>query len=574
MTIESATTILIGDLLVRAEMTTPRDMADAVPISLKTGLPIGRVLIGAGGLTEAHLQQALLAQSLIRDSLLSVDLAVQALRIAVREGFNLEQALRIVGWQPDEFVSENRLGQLLVAAGVVPAEELEQALRVFYTAGLPLARVLVLRGSISNIVAYAALSSQQLLRENKLTREQALQCVRAAAESRATIEDNYVDGYLRMQPSHNFRLGELLVLANMATEMSVMQAVDQAVKRGETLGEVLVAQGTIRPDELERALEAQRLVTKGVLDSGKAADVLRKANYERTTVSQALNYHAPGQLVRSQFDLNDSSCMTDPSATDPMLVTQDWLDDLRANSPIVLRDKQQRSEQDTRARQLGRRLLDKIEASRTRNVYLKNILVDKDDKDSSETERNELAALKQDLEDAADFETCMDLLEKMITRVENYAYHNGYLRSRLDAISAQLEMEDRLRQAEQAAEAWRERANSAIAHDNADLPDTKTDPADAVDLSEGTAADEGRQTAPDAGDFAKQAALVARLTNVAGVVSEPCEPYETLHDLSAMVSHTVPVQPMKLKKKPIDPNKTAVMAKPQKKTPRGGKKRR
>jgi predicted small secreted protein len=295
------TTILIGDLLVRSEMAAPSDMANAVPISLKTGLPIGRVLIGAGALTEAHLQQSLLAQSLIRDSLLSVDLAVQALRIVVREGFNLEQALRIVGWQPESFANENRLGQLLVSAEVITQEQLDAALKVFYTAGLPLARVLVVRGVISNLVAYAALTSQQLLRENKLSRDQAVMCVKAASVSRGKIEDNYVSGYLRMQPMHNVRLGELLVLSGIASEADVMQAVEWAITRGETLGDVFVSRGIIGEDALVRALETQRLVTKGYLDPSKAGEVLKKANYERISVSQALDLHAPAQLVRAEL---------------------------------------------------------------------------------------------------------------------------------------------------------------------------------------------------------------------------------------------------------------------------------
>lgn len=543
MTEATATTILIGDLLVRAEMTTPRDMADAVPISLKTGLPIGRVLIGAGGLTEAHLQQALLAQSLIRDSLLSVDLAVQALRIVVREGFNLEQALRIVGWQPDTFASENRLGQLLLAAGVIQQEELEEALKVFYTAGLPLARVLVLRGSITNIVAYAALSSQQLLRENKLTRDQAVQCVRAAAQSRATIEDNYVNGYLRMQPSNNVRLGELLVLANMATELDVMQAVEWAIKRGETLGEVLVAHGTVHEDEIKRALEAQRLVTKGLLDSAKAGDVLKKANYERISITDALSSHAPARLVRVMQEQVESS-------NEPAKETKGWLEEMQQTAKSTKQKlQQQRTDQETRARQLSSRLIDKIEASYTRNVYLKNILVDKEHKDDGKREREELQGLKDELENIADFDGCMELIDKLIAKIETFSYHNGYLRSRLDTISAQLELAERVREAEETAQAWRDRANSAVEH---------RQPAVIVRQENEDAIHESKE----------QEALVSKLTDVASnVASKEPETFIMAQDVTAMVSSTVPVS---TKTQSVKPSVT----KPQKKTPRGGKKRR
>jgi hypothetical protein len=443
-------TILIGDLLVRSEMATPGAMADAVPISLKTGLPIGRVLIGSGSITEAHLAQSLLAQSLIRDSLLSVDLAIQALRIVAREGFNLEQALRIVGWQPESFVSENRLGQLLLAAEVVTPDQLDQALKVFYTAGLPLARVLVMRGLISNLVAYAALTSQQLLREKKLTREQAIQCVQAASTSRGQIEDNYVNGYLRMQPSHNMRLGELLVLSEIAREDEVMQAVEWAITRGETLGDVLVSRATIKEDELARALEAQRLVTKGELDSAKAGEVLKKANYARITVTQAMSDHTP------------TTSVSEGAAAPPQRrnFETEWLAEAQASK----QGSRPRTNQETRLRELGVRLLQKMEALFTRNSYLKNVMDGDHPQNGVSEDRDDIDAFKRKLEAAADFDECMDLVDKLIAKAETFSYHNGYLRSRLDTVSDHLEMAERLREAEQDAAAWRVRANSAIAY--------------------------------------------------------------------------------------------------------------
>jgi hypothetical protein len=504
-----ATTILIGDLLVRGEMATPRDMADAVPISLKTGLPIGRVLIGAGSLTEAYLSQALLAQSLIRDSLLSIDLAVQALRIVVREGFNLEQSLRIVGWQPESFANENRLGQLLLAAEAITADQLDEALTIFYTAGLPLARVLVLRGYITNIVAYAALSSQQLLRENKLTREQAIQCVRSATTSRATIEDNYVNGYLRMAPGNTVRLGELLVLAHMAKEGDVVSAVEAAIKRGETLGEVLVSRGVIRDDELKRALEAQRLCTKGELDSAKAGDVLRKANYERISMEEALSTHAPAYLVRPDSMVNLEE--------DRDKETRSWLEEVQSRTTFT---RLQRSDQETRARQLGSRLLQKIDALFTRNSYLKNIM-DKERQDEVQEDREELAELHTALEQAADFDECMQLVDKLIAKVETFSYHNGYLRSRLDTISTQLEMAEKVREAQETATAWRDRANTALVRNS--------NPAVLV-----------RYQSDVTGTQAAGEALVTTLLNVIPETNAP-EPFVMAHDVTPMLSGTIPV---------------------------------
>jgi hypothetical protein len=420
-------------------MVSQKDMSEAVPVSLKTGLPIGRVLAASYALSEHHLQQALLAQSLIRDSLLSTNLAIRALQIVVRESFNLEQALKIVGWQPETFTYENKLGQLLLSAGVVTQLQLDDALRVFYTTGLPLARVLVRKGVMSNLVAYTALSSQQLLRQNKVSRDQALQAVRAAASSNANIEEDYVSGYLRMSPKNNLRLGELLTLAQLITEEALIKAVEKALSKGETLGEVLVGSSLIHADTMERALEAQKMVTKGYLDVARAGDVLRKANYEKISIEEAVAKEAPAVIL-------SKISMPVPQAPSPAMEEARFtatLKDLPTMSSRKLR-----TPQETRAREMVSRLIEKLEALRVRNNYLID-MVDKDAKNADDAV--DLADMKRQIELVADFDDSMDLIDKLLARIETCAYQNGYLRARMDSKTTEAELLEKLRAAQSPA---------------------------------------------------------------------------------------------------------------------------
>ena len=430
----SVNSILIGDLLILAQMTTPRDMADAMPITLKTGLPLGRVLIGAGALTAEHLRQALLAQSLIRDSLLSMDLAVQALRIVVRENFSLEQALKIVGWAPESFIQENRLGQLLVSSGIITQHQLEEALRIFFATGLPLARVLVLKGWMTNLVAYAALTSQQLLRDDKLTREQALHAVRSAASSKAVVDSDQINEYLQFVPSTNVRVGELLVAARMVSEEDLVSAVESSLDKGEVLGEVLVHRGLISPDSLERALEAQRLVTKNILEPRKAGDVLRKADYERMSVKTAMERSGPAQLLSEAYHASRSESEPFRFQSEAPSFASEGAESLQHELPEFEPAQywpRVRTVEEARARQLATRLIAKLEALFVRNNYLCNT-IDKDNYDRRILDSSELQQLKIKAETCSDFEECMDLIDALISRIESYAYHNGYLRNRLD----------------------------------------------------------------------------------------------------------------------------------------------
>ncbi|HND08493.1 MAG TPA: hypothetical protein PL012_22610, partial [Candidatus Obscuribacter sp.] len=180
--------ILVGDLLVKSELVTLAQFADAMPVSLKTGLPVGRVLIASGFLDEEKFKQVLTVQSLIRDHLLSGEAGVEALKLIARDGCSLTQALSNLGETCDYFDSTNRLGEILAEAGIVDEAVLEDTLAVSITTGLPLARVLAMRGNIAEAVAYMALCAQCLIRDGKLDRETAIKAIKLVNENLDSLQ--------------------------------------------------------------------------------------------------------------------------------------------------------------------------------------------------------------------------------------------------------------------------------------------------------------------------------------------------------------------------------------------------
>ncbi len=122
--------IFIGDLLVQAGFASFEEVADALPIAAKTGLPVGRVLVGSKSISDSELQATLFAQSLLRDRLLSNDMALQAMRKVRIDGTTLYEALEELGWKSESYELTNRLGQLLLDAQMVTQPVLEEALEV------------------------------------------------------------------------------------------------------------------------------------------------------------------------------------------------------------------------------------------------------------------------------------------------------------------------------------------------------------------------------------------------------------------------------------------------------------
>jgi hypothetical protein len=281
--------ILIGDLLVKAGMIELGDLADAIPISTKTGLPVGRILVGSGFLSDEKLQSALRAQSLIRDNFLTVDMATKALQSVATENISLDDALANNGWRSEYFDLTNKLGHLLRDSELVHPDTIDEALQTCFTTGLPLGRILVLKGVISDSIANAAVSSQILIRDKKIDREQAVAALKFAAERRTSIEESLdFHGFLQQKSAKTVRLGELLVLAGIVSDIDLLSSVEKGLVDDIPIGQVLVEARLITQATLDQALQMQALVNSFEITPTQGAEVVKLLRLQDIPVSQAL----------------------------------------------------------------------------------------------------------------------------------------------------------------------------------------------------------------------------------------------------------------------------------------------
>jgi hypothetical protein len=119
--------VRLGDLLTSAGLLKAEELRQAMLIAKSQGLPVGRVIIMSGFMTEVHLQAAVQCQSLLKDNVINIDSAVSALRTIARENCTLDEALTKLGVKQAGQVT-NKLGELLIEAGLVTNEQLEASL--------------------------------------------------------------------------------------------------------------------------------------------------------------------------------------------------------------------------------------------------------------------------------------------------------------------------------------------------------------------------------------------------------------------------------------------------------------
>jgi hypothetical protein len=271
----SSTSLKIGSLLLQADLVKENDLIDSVPVAKKMKLPLGRVLVGTGFISDDMLNAALSAQSLIRDKMVSSDIAIKALKEADQYGVTFAEALRRHGLNAEQLEFTNKLGQLLVDSDLITSTQRNEALQTALAAGLPMGRVLVFKRAITNRVAYAALSAQVLIRAKKLSRPQAISALKFCKKNNCHLEEALREEvHVNATGASRIMLGELFVISNQISEVEFLTALENSLANGRPLGQVMVELNLISNEMLDRALNAQTKVTSGELDMADIVDFM------------------------------------------------------------------------------------------------------------------------------------------------------------------------------------------------------------------------------------------------------------------------------------------------------------
>lgn len=268
--------MLIGDLLRGAKLIQIHDLTNAVQVASKTGLPVGRVLVMLGLVTSETVHAALQAQSLVRDRLITMEVATKAIGMVASYRIDLERALECLGSLPGREFETNKLGDLLVLAGLITNDCLVESLKTSQHLNLPLGRILVLKNILKEHTVEAALNAQVLLRDGVIDRKTAVAALKSARKTHTSLESCLtaagVDSGNKRQ---TIRLGELFVLAEIVTEPDLLAAVEIGLNEGTQIGQVLMQFGFINSDTLETSLKLQEMVHKHSLSVSQAVQVLR-----------------------------------------------------------------------------------------------------------------------------------------------------------------------------------------------------------------------------------------------------------------------------------------------------------
>jgi len=167
-------TIRVGELLVEAGIVSSAEMIEAIQVSKRLGVPIGRVLTMSGCVRESVLEAALQVQQLIRQEEVPVQAAINSLHRAHSMKMSIMDALAEEDLQPDLEHDPHKLAELLVDSNIVSAEEMERAVQDSVEKGVPLGSTLVMQGFMSEQVLPSLVNIQRQITSGGLSREDGL----------------------------------------------------------------------------------------------------------------------------------------------------------------------------------------------------------------------------------------------------------------------------------------------------------------------------------------------------------------------------------------------------------------
>lgn len=265
----------IGELLIRSNLVSQENLEDSMKLANKMRMPLGRVLAMHGYLSEDMMNVVVEVQSRMRDGLMPMEAGLKVISLVHLQGLPLESALAKVSAIPSVGGRSNRLGEILRSAGIATPAQIEAGIAQGIDAGLPLGRVLVSKGVMGAPILNAALTAQRLIRDGRISRDQAMHALRGSRLRNIPLQEVLRDNKIDV-PDPPIDAGELLLHAGLISDMEISTVREVELMEDKDFDEVLQQMGLIPDEALFATNELVNMVKEGGLYSEQAIIILRK----------------------------------------------------------------------------------------------------------------------------------------------------------------------------------------------------------------------------------------------------------------------------------------------------------
>lgn len=290
---KQATADALPTLLIGASIISQQKLEEAMNTAKSLNVPLARALTMLNMVGETTLKLVQDAEQLVVSKEATVDLALKALRLARQNNMNMEDAIGVITsvhkkTQTVQSIT-NPLTELLLKAELITNEQLGRSIIQAKDTGMQMGRIMVLNRDLSGWMMNAALTAQLLVRDGKVTKDQAVQALLIVARRRVSIEQALFElGLFSEKSGQTVRIGELVLMAGFLSEGDMLECLEIELIKEKQFGQILLEQGLVTHDLLEAAIVLQDMVSNGTLRAFQAADALKQVKARSISVYQAV----------------------------------------------------------------------------------------------------------------------------------------------------------------------------------------------------------------------------------------------------------------------------------------------
>lgn len=279
----------LGELFLEAGIISPVILNNCLVISKRTAMPIGRVLVMSGHVSDLDVECAIKTQRSVREGSIEVQMAKELLRFAHVHQVTIDEAYRLNGISR-QLGSLSRLGKLLLAAGIVNEEALKVGMRYSDQTGYPLGLSLVHLNLISERTHTTCISLQILLRDKHLNFFDAVKALQMIVKEGESLSELLTAlgltgvGIAAAPP----KVGELLVDAKLLSAEDAMVLAELGTEQDMQYGELVTTYNLVNLNVIKAAVQLQKMFKNPMFTRARAARLLNLVHSLNKTLEQVL----------------------------------------------------------------------------------------------------------------------------------------------------------------------------------------------------------------------------------------------------------------------------------------------
>ena len=266
----------LGELLLGAGIISPDVLTHSLSIARRSAMPIGRVLIMSGHVSDLDINCAVETQNSIREGVIDEKLAL--LRFSHVHQVSIDESYRLNGIARD-LGPLSRLGKLVLAASVVDECGLKCALKHASSTSFPLGRSLVSLNLISEEIYIDCMNLQILVRDGEVSFLEAVKVLMYVHQEGIALDTALARvGFNKVRDNEYPRIGELLVEAGIINYQDSLVVTELGAECDVAFGKLLIEYNLATLVDIEAALQLQKMFSTPMFTRRRAIRLLKMSH--------------------------------------------------------------------------------------------------------------------------------------------------------------------------------------------------------------------------------------------------------------------------------------------------------